>query len=295
MGAYTYTLINPLTGNLALKVQSLDNLSSQEEVQRLNYYSMFLITEGEGSLLSDVSEYEFSGNALLCFAPYQPFLLHADGCRGFVVNFHPDFFCIHKHHKEVACNGVLFNNIYRPPVHELSGAVVEKLLRIIGDMQQELQQEGLAQYELLVSFLKIFLITASRERAGIMEGERPEGEGHQVSRPAEPFVLQKLKDAIEEHYRLKHSAGQYALLLNISPKALAKITKTHFKRTLTEMIAERIVIEAKRELYLTSKPIRAIAYELGFDDEYHFSRYFKNKAEVSPQLYRSQVGFARGE
>jgi AraC family transcriptional regulator, transcriptional activator of pobA len=59
-------------------------------------------------------------------------------------------------------------------------------------------------------------------------------------------------------------------------------------------LTERIMVEAKRELYLTSKPVKAIAYELGFDDEYYFSRFFKNKAEVSPQLYRETVGFARG-
>jgi AraC family transcriptional regulator, transcriptional activator of pobA len=83
--------------------------------------------------------------------------------------------------------------------------------------------------------------------------------------------------------------------LNISPKALGKITRNHFNKTLTNMIAERIIIEAKRELYLTSKPVKSIAYELGFNDEFYFSRFFKNNAEVSPQLYRDTVGFARAE
>jgi len=111
----------------------------------------------------------------------------------------------------------------------------------------------------------------------------------------EPFVLQNLKNAIEEHYKTKHSAGDYATMLNISPKALAKISKTHFNKTLTALISERIVIEAKRELYLTSKPVKTIAWELGFDDEYYFSRFFKTNANVSPQLYRNTVGFAKAE
>ena len=84
-------------------------------------------------------------------------------------------------------------------------------------------------------------------------------------------------------------------MLNISSKALGKITKTHFNKTLTDLIAERIIIEAKRELYLTSKPVKAIAWELGFEDEFYFSRFFKANADVSPQLYRNTVGFARGE
>ena len=108
-------------------------------------------------------------------------------------------------------------------------------------------------------------------------------------------MLQKLKDAIELHYRKKHAPSEYAELLHITPKALAKITKQHFNKTLTDLITERIIIEAKRELYLTNKPIKEIASELGYEDEHYFSRFFKNNAEVSPQLYRETVGFGRGE
>ncbi|HEY4063986.1 MAG TPA: helix-turn-helix domain-containing protein [Puia sp.] len=289
MIAHTYTLVHPGTGNLAFSVMDMDNMLPMETVQRQSHYSILLVTEGGGKLLSDFNEYDFSSNTLLCFAPYQPFLLRTGHCKGFVISFHPDFFCIHKHQHEVACNGVLFNNIYDPPFHVLDKPDVEKLLGIIHNMRQDLQEESLAQFELLVSYLKIFLITASRSKAKLIE------QGSYVAQgPEEPFVLQKLKDAIETHFRQKHSAGEYAELLNITPKALARITKRHFNRTLTNMIADRIVIEAKRELYISAKPVKAIAYELGFPDEFHFSRFFKNKAAVSPQIYRTRVGFARG-
>ena len=65
----------------------------------------------------------------------------------------------------------------------------------------------------------------------------------------------------------------------MSPKALAKITRTHFNKTLSSLINERIIIEAKRELYLTGKTVKEIAYELGYEDEYYFSRFFKTNAE----------------
>jgi AraC-like DNA-binding protein len=289
MIAHTYTLVHPGTGNLAFSVMDMDNMLPMETVQRQSHYSILLVTEGGGKLLSDFNEYDFSPDTLLCFAPYQPFLLRTSHCKGFVISFHPDFFCIHKHQHEVACNGVLFNNIYDPPFHVLDKPDVEKLLGIIHNMRQDLQEESLAQFELLVSYLKIFLITASRSKAKLIEQGSSVVQG-----PEEPFVLQKLKDAIETHFRQKHSAGEYAELLNITPKALARITKRHFNRTLTNMIADRIVIEAKRELYISAKPVKAIAYELGFPDEFHFSRFFKNKAAVSPQNYRTRIGFARG-
>jgi AraC-like DNA-binding protein len=109
----------------------------------------------------------------------------------------------------------------------------------------------------------------------------------------EPFILQKLKDAIEENFKTKHSPADYAEMLYITPKALAKITKNHFNKTLSSLINERIIIEAKRELYLTDKTVKEIAYELGYEDEYYFSRFFKVNADVSPQLYRDTVGYAR--
>ncbi|MDP4263509.1 MAG: helix-turn-helix domain-containing protein [Bacteroidota bacterium] len=283
------TLINPLNGHLAFKIFPFEDNSYFDHLQRLNYYSIILITQGEGRIKADFSEYDFSGKTIMFFSPYQPYMiLSKKELKGFSINFHPDFFCIHKHQKEVACNGILFNNIYQPPFFSIEPADTQKFETLIQQMETEMQNTELAQYELLISYLKVFLITASRIKiSGVPEAEK------EFAGNKEPFILQNLKDAIETHYRTKHSASDYANLLNISAKALAKICKTYFNKTLTDLISERIIIEAKRELYLTSKTIKAIAYELGFNDEYYFSRFFKNNADVAPQLYRETVGFAR--
>jgi AraC-like DNA-binding protein len=285
------TLVDPKNGNLAFKIFPYSDNSHFDHVQRYNYYTVIVNLEGSGKLKSDFSEYDFSGPTMMCFSPYQPFMINAgEELSGIVLNFHPDFFCIHLHQKEVACNGVLFNNIYQPPFITLANKDITIFLNIIEQMQAEMQNAALAQYELLISYLKIFLINASRLRI-----EQSPSVPAEISGLKEPFVLQNLKDAIEENFKIKHSPAEYADLLNISPKALAKITRNHFNKTLTNMIAERIVIEAKRELYLTSKPVKSIAYELGFNDEFYFSRFFKNNADVSPQLYRETVGFAKAE
>ena len=44
-----------------------------------------------------------------------------------------------------------------------------------------------------------------------------------------------------------------------------------------------------------AKLVKTIACNLGFDDEFYFSRYFKNHTNVSPQLYRDTVGTAVAE
>ena len=76
---------------------------------------------------------------------------------------------------------------------------------------------------------------------------------------------------------------------------LSKLVKDYFNKTLTKLIAQRIVVEAKRELYLTSKSVKEVAFLLGYTDEYYFSRFFKKQVGVSPNIYRKTVGFAKAE
>lgn len=287
----SFTLVNSQTGNLAFKLFSFEDHQQFTELQRLNYYSLIWIKKGEGSISADFSIHPFKEDYLFAFSPYQPFMLKPEiAIEGLAIHFHPDFFCIHKHQEEVACNGVLFNNIYNPPFVVLTSAVKQTFEIILGQITNEMQQADLAQHELLVSYLKIVLITASR----LKSQQQPVAQ-ESLTENKEPFILQNLKQFIEQHFKTKHAPSEYADLLAISPKALAKLTKGHFKKTLSDLISERIVIEAKRELYLTNKTVKQIAFELGYDDEHYFSRFFKNHASISPQVYRDTVGVARGE
>lgn len=285
----TFTLVNPQNGNLAFKLFSFEDNSFFDHIQRNNYFSLIWVKEGNGKVKADFTEYDFEAGSLFAFAPYQPYMLTMDKpVKGFAIYFHADFFCIHKHHKEVACNGVLYNNVYQPPFVTVDAASASTFEMLCEQIKTEMQNADLAQYELLVSYLKIFLITAAR----LKTQQQPEAAA-EVKDQKEPFILQKLKDAIEENFKTKHAPADYAAMLYISPKALAKITKNHFNKTLSSLINDRIIIEAKRELYLTNKTVKEIAWELGYEDEYYFSRFFKVNADVSPQMYRDTVGYAK--
>jgi len=295
-----FTLVNPQNGNLAFKFVSFEDGRYFDHVQRNNYYSLIWITEGEGTVKADFAEYAFEKNNLFAFSPYQPFMFSpyqpfmfsAEVIKGTAIYFHPDFFCIHHHQTETGCNGVLFNNIYQPHCTYINEISASSLNIIIDQIKNEMKNRGsaLAQHEILISYLKIFLITTSR-----LKSEQEPETMVAVSDLEKPFILQSLKEFIEKDFKKKHSPSDYAEALNISQKALAKITKSYFNKTLTELISERIIIEAKRELYLTKKTIKEIAYELGYDDEHYFSRFFKTNAEISPQIYRETVGFGRDE
>tara|TARA_R110000868_G_scaffold81946_2_gene231736 strand:+ start:45169 stop:46056 length:888 start_codon:yes stop_codon:yes gene_type:complete len=285
-----YTLLNKQNGNLVFKVSKFYSNSYFDHIQRNNYYTIIWVTKGNGQLKADFSEYDFESNSLFAFYPYQPFMLSEnEELESFQINFHPDFFCIHRHNKEIACNGVLFNNIYQPPFVSVDESSSDTFSMLIQQMISELKAKNFEQNEMLVSYLKVFLITATRLKIE----QQSKGESFQIN-SKKLTIIQDLKIAIDKNYKELHSARDYSSLLNISSNALAKITKEFFNKTLTDLIAERIIIEAKRELYLTKKPIKEIAYDLGYNDELYFSRFFKSNVDISPQFYRETVGFDRG-
>jgi AraC-like DNA-binding protein len=286
----SFTLLNEQNGNLGFKLFFFEDNSYFDHLQRNNYYAVIWVKEGTGVLKTGFSEYHFEQNSLFSFAPYQPFLFSANFIKGVAVYFHSDFFCIHKHQTEVTCNGVLFNNIYDTPFFSVDQHLETTLNGVIDQIRSEIQNPGLAQYELLISFMKIFLIAASRAKAV----QQPHALEVKQDK-AEPFILQGLKEAIDKEFKSKHAPSDYAALLNISLNALTRITKTYFNKNLTSLIAERIIIEAKRELYLTNKSIKELAFELGYEDEYYFSRFFKKNTSISPQMYRATVGFGKAE
>ena len=80
-----FTLINEQNGNLAFKLFSFQDNSYFDHLQRNNYYSLIWITEGNGKLKTDFSEYSFEQNSLFSFTPYQPFMFLSRLIKGFVL------------------------------------------------------------------------------------------------------------------------------------------------------------------------------------------------------------------
>lgn len=287
---HVFTLIDQQNGNLAFKLFYFEDNSSFDHLQHNNFYSVVWIKNGSGLLRVDCSEYLFNESTIFAFSPYQPFMFSTDQeFKGVAIQFHPDFYCIHKIPKETNCDELVFNNIYQEPSIAIDTSTARKLDLVIEQLKAEFDEQGHVEYKLLIPNLIIFLVTIAREKVRL-KASVPEFTETQI-----PFILRKLKAAIEENYKQKHSASDYADLLNISPNALAKIVKAYFNKTLTGLITERIIIEAKRELYLTNKSVKEIAWLLGYADEHYFSRFFKINTDISPQMYRDTIGFGKAE
>lgn len=277
-------IVDKQNGELAFRLDLFENLSQFDHLQRKNYYSLILLKGSNTRLVVDFSEYHLEESHLIGLSPYQPFMLTSEQeCSGVLLNFHPDFFCTYRHQNEIETEGILFNNFQSHPFFKVIDE--EIFLNLIDQISREMERDSIAQHEVLVAFLKVFLIEAVRQKKKFDEDSVPKSDSRQSE------VMQHLVDTIETNFSYMHSPQDYAEILCVNSKTLAGIVKKYLNQTTSALITDRIVIEAKRELYLTSKSVKEISAALGYEDEFYFSRLFKKKVGVSPDTYRKKVGF----
>jgi AraC-like DNA-binding protein len=273
-------LVNPQTNVLAFRLIQLNDDQYFKSLKSYNCYKVILIREGKGQLTFDTAKYEFSENCLIRFPIYQPFQIEAGGpLDGILLQFHPDFFWNHKYEMELTSKQVLFKSIGEIPLIKISKEEMAQLLYPLDHLLLELNSDRLGRYDIAISWVKIFMIYASR-----IKMER--GMIHSDTRSEVHYTIRELINAVEEHFRRKHRPADYAKLLNVTVKTLNRMAKQHLEKTVGDMISERIITQAKHELYLSDKPIKQIALELGFDDVAYFSRFFKVRTTLSPDVYR---------
>ncbi len=270
----------PENGDPPLRVEDLRHLKL-DFATRTNFFTILWIEKGEGTLAADLQSHAISAPSLWFLNPYQTLKLTSNDLpTGLSLQFHANFFCIETHHHEVGCNGVLFNNPYRDPQVLLGKEQEDEFRSLLDGISQEMGKAELASSEMIVSLLKILMIKATRLKKMSMNEE-----ALPALSPA-PEVLDRLVKLIEAKYTIEHRPAFYAEHLSKTPKSLGKLTKRHLGLTVSEMIQNRVLNHAKWQLLHTLRPVKEIAVEVGYEDEYYFSRFFKRRTGMAPSGFR---------
>jgi AraC family transcriptional regulator, transcriptional activator of pobA len=287
-GSLNPGLFDPRRGDQAIRTQRLDLSRKPFEPARTNYFSVYLIEAGSGTLWADASRFAFGPGSLLFFVPYQHIRFVPDvPVRAEVIQFHANFLCVETFHAEVGCSGVLFNDPYGVPVVVLDERAKSEMTGLIDRIRAELAGRDLAFSEVMLAHLKVLLILATRLKSS-KEACGPGAVDHRHP------LLADLRDLIEQNYRTLHSPADYAERLHVTAKTLGRIVREHLGTTPTDLIRNRILIHAKWELLHTLKPVKEISRELGFSDELYFSRMFKKATGFSPTFFREFETEIRG-
>lgn len=246
-------------------------------------YHIFLFN-GNGKIIVDFIEYNFTGKTVFFTSPFQNIqILSETEIEIEVLNFHGDFYCIEFHKKEVACNGLLFNNIYLFPHFSLTEEVYHEISDYFLKIQEVNHNEDFSG-SVLQSYLQLILAISSREKNKLLpDKEIIKDEFNE---------LKTFQNLVEEHFIVEKSLSFYADLLHVTSNTLSKKIKSKFNKTPSQIIQERVILEAKKQIHLTRKSIKEIAVELNFNDEFHFSKYFKKYVGISPTQFRKETGIS---
>jgi AraC-type DNA-binding domain-containing proteins len=101
-------------------------------------------------------------------------------------------------------------------------------------------------------------------------------------------ILSRYRELIENHFRNERGLDFYAGAIGVSAQRLNQACKNRAGRTASELLHERVVIEAKRFLIYMEMTVAEVGYKLGFEDPAYFSRFFTQRVGCAPGLYRKQ-------
>ncbi|MFH5833271.1 helix-turn-helix domain-containing protein [Halalkalibaculum sp. DA3122] len=254
------------------------------DIDRYDGDDFFKILWNRGSpfgLMINNVEVTVGRDNLICLTPLQNPDFSAIARDYQLLLFNREFYCIHENDNEVSCEGLLFWGSSELPVLNLNDQEVPKFETLFQVLIDELDTRDRIQGEMLRMLLKRLIIKSTRlARKQFF----PEDIGeHQTE------LIRQFNILVEQHYKEHHQVSAYAEMLHKSPKTLSNVFAEAGHKSPLEMIHYRIALEGKRQLLKTDKLAKEIAYELGFSEQAHFSRFFKKETGMSPSAYRKSI------
>jgi len=245
---------------------------------RFNKYFTIAWNPGQTQkVIIDGTEYDFPSQNLLTLLFNQSFKF--ENPQDIVAwQFNREFYCIIDHDSEVSCVGFLFGSTDHlfMPLNEQSQQKMQLLLDVF---IEEFKTSDNIQNEVLLVLLKRLIIYVTKlARAGYAPVKKiQEKKFH---------TIRKFNLLVEANFKSEHSVNFYAQQLCKSPKTLSNLFAVYNHKSPSQVIQERVLIEAKRLLSYTDRPVKQITFELGFEDVSYFSNFFKKHTQLSPVDFR---------
>ena len=241
---------------------------------RHNFYHMVLFLEGGGSHEIDFKEYAVERGQVYMMGPGQVHSWMFQGeMKGFIVNFDIDYFKKLLVQQDYVERLGIFSSL-------TEGVFVldeYQLREIINLFSQLLELNDRVTTDLQRTLLLFILLKLDQAYAPSLEGK---------SLDYHLVLIKNFLALLDQHFKELHLPKEYAELLFVTPNHLNAVCKEYMGLQAGEVIRNRILLEAKRLLILPDWTISQVSYELNFNDNSYFTKFFKKIAGITPEEFR---------
>jgi AraC-like DNA-binding protein len=175
-------------------------------------------------------------------------------------------------------NFKFFESFQSIPSAQLDKKKIKSLIVSLEEMLKEFNSCMFLRSQKLHALMNLVYIEVSRTYPG--------GKTTKSSRYLDTF--HQFENLLEKDYRENKLPRHYASELNITEKHLNRICRECVNKTSTQIIAERLSLEAKRLLSQSKENITEISFDLGFSDPSYFIRFFKKQTGATPLAFQKK-------
>lgn len=250
---------------------------------RHNYYEVLIFNKSGGTHEIDFETIDIKKNSIHFVSPEQIHLLKRDkNVTGYLISFTKELYFVNNPSFFLFDSFPFFDNPNSSSViSELNEIEFQNFSELISKITLEFNEENEDKLEVLKSILITFLLLSKRyylKSSGKLEVPLLKNE-----------MSLKFKKLVNSQFKTTRNVTEYASLLNISAGHLSDTLKVELGKTALELINDRVLLEAKRLLYYSHLSMKEISVELNFNDASYFSRFFKEKTNTSPEIFREQI------
>lgn len=260
--------------------------SEFEENHRHKYYEIVWLRKGSGIHIIDMVDYPYSGSVLFLLSPGQVHKIQADErAEGFIIKFLPELFSDEKDFDEYVFKSGLFDTIEASPLIRSTATSHSFFEDLYAKMNSEFNTNELDMGKMVLAYLKVLILHISRLK-------RQQHSLELLQTDHRYKLFQNFKQLVEKYYIEQHMIAFYSDNLGIQSRLLNDLTKKFAGKKASDILSERLILQAKRELYHNTMTVKEIAYYLGFEDPAYFTRFFKKNAGVSPLEYKRSLRYS---
>ena len=247
-----------------------------EEPHRHNSYVLVFFTKGSGTHEIDFDIFTIQPGSMFFLQPGQ---MHhwnlSDDVEGFVIFYSQEMYNLYFGQKTIG-EYPFYSSMGNKPEMVFDMSESKAILPYFESLILETQTIQLLKQDKIMNLLDIIHIEIARKYS-----ETYFHEAHSYNVKIKNFEV-----LLEQNFKIEKAASFYASRLNITLKHLNRICKEILQKTTTEVITDRVILEAKRMLMDKKFTINEIASELGFDDYSYFTRLFKKHTGMTPTNFR---------